>query len=132
MRFAFFNPFRSAISSFQLSTETRQLYFKSPGQLFRLDAKIGHVRIAPDERMKWFDIHRGRPIRFPTMNPHGPRVPKLNRDNSRRGIGPEKQRVLLKLHPRDSAIFAPVTNGRDISGGSMVPGSQPTRLPLQG
>ena len=52
----------------------------------------------PDERMERLDVGGGRAIRFAPVNLHGARIAQLDRDDPRRRIGAEEQRVFLESH----------------------------------
>ena len=87
---------RSAISSFQLSTVISQLYRKIAASFSAFDSEISHIGIRPDERMERFDVRHGRSVLLAAINAHRTGLAHLDRDDARRGIGAEEQRVFLQ------------------------------------
>src|SRR5438477_3795468 len=79
-------------------------------ELLSVDIQIGHVGIAPDERMERLDVDARRAIFFSAINLYGSRFAQLDRDDPFSGIGPEKQRVFFKRHgARDSSTSLGMT-----------------------
>src|SRR4029079_11122374 len=60
--------------------------------------EIGHIRVAPDKRVKGFDISRGRTVLFAPVNLDGPGFTELDRNDPRCRVGSEKESVVLERH----------------------------------
>ena len=87
------------------------------GEFFGVDIEIGDVRIAPDKRMERLDVGNGRAIFFAAVNLDGPSVAQLDRDDPRRRVGAEEERIFLESH-------GPATTRRsrvESSDGASVP-----------
>ncbi len=67
-------------------------------ELFGVDIEIGHVGIAPDERVERLDVGDGRAVLFAPVNLDRPGVAELDRNDPRSRVGTEEERVFLESH----------------------------------
>src|SRR3954464_13859013 len=82
-------------------------------QFFGVDIQIGHVGIAPDERMKRLDIARNGTVLLAPVNLYRPRFAELNRDNRRRRVRAEKQFVFFESHGAQGSATSPCLSCRE-------------------
>ena len=66
------------------------------GELLGFDPEIGHIGVAPNERMKRLDVAGRAAVFFAAINFHRAGIAHLDRDNPRRRIGAEEQGVFLE------------------------------------
>ncbi len=74
-----------------------------------LHPEICDVGISPDERMEPLHVTDGAAVALAPVNAHRSGVAHLDRDDARRGIGAEEQRVVLKSHTGWCATFRRLT-----------------------
>ena len=67
-------------------------------EFFSIDVEIGHVGIAPDERVERLDVGRGRSIFLAPVDLDRSGVAELDRDDARGRVGTEEECVFLESH----------------------------------
>ena len=67
-------------------------------ELFRFNAKIDNIRVAPDKWMERLNVGNRRAVCFPAVNLNRSGFAELNCNDAWRRISAEEQRVFLEFH----------------------------------